>query len=394
MSLNLSAMELRNFLCSVKGSIIPTFAVSVFVILGMVAVSVDYSQTYSARQKALAIADNALLSGVQETRRQKKLGASDSFAIQKGIELANASFDYHAADIAHVANVVFTPEIEFDDTEIRGVSSVTGEVPLSFAKAVGTHTAALDVSNTVLIGGLGETHIHFVVDHSGSMAIGATPADVSLTRTVTGNCSFACHNTIGPVRAAGVELRLDVLRATIIDLVGKLEARNQAGNISVSVSGFSNILYPRLSDTTDMNAARQAVNAIDYLFGGGNTPIQTDFGATLGSLLQITPTPANTTKRQAVVLVTDGFGRNHGIINPSFCAPLKDTRDAQIYTVNLIRLSPTNGQPESNNAAVTAAMEACASDPSKAFVAATPEEIEQAFEQLLEELEGDLRVSS
>ena len=363
------------------------FGICIVAVVSIVAVALDYSRVSSAHKQTQNAVDAAMLSALAEVKRLQKLGHSDSSAKSAGLKFAKDSFEYHTKAVHEVVDLAFTPEITFVGTEIHGSSKVTANVELTIAKIMGKEFAPLDLESTVIIGGFGNTHIHFLVDISGSMGIGATLSDIN-TMDATINCAFACHSTVNQARAAGATLRYDVVQDAIINVINQLEAKKAGNAISVSVHGFSNGLSTRLSSESKMSTVRDAVNALILDFG------QTRFQAALSGLNSVIPTPANSSKREVVVFVTDGYSHSEGVLNAAHCNAIKNDKSADLYTMNVVRLNPRTGQAEHNNASVNAALKACASDPSKAFAATTPQEIHDAFEALLEELEGDLRVSS
>ena len=223
---------ITKFVSDIRGSLLPTAALLIPIVVGGVALSVDYSRISSTKSGALEIADAAMMAGVLETKSLLKSGYSKVGAKDRGLELSRAFFEAHLQSLQGVNSIDFNPRIEYDDEIITGKSSIEADVVLTFAKVFGNETFEISIDNTVSVGGLSRTHFHFVVDISGSMAIGATLNDINMMKS-SFNCAFACHRGHG--RSVG-SLRVEHVPRSPRGppQVGKIQARSQPGALSLA----------------------------------------------------------------------------------------------------------------------------------------------------------------
>jgi len=127
-------------------------------------------------------------------------------------------------------------------------------------------------------------NISLVLDVSPSMAIAATPGDITnldaltLAQTGTG-CSFACHD-IDPnpngtpntssysnyqiARNGGVTLRIDTVKSAAQALTNYVSNASTAGRYSMGLYTMSSLLTTIVPPTTNFSSVSSAIAAVDF----------------------------------------------------------------------------------------------------------------------------------
>jgi Flp pilus assembly protein TadG len=204
------------------------FAICIVPVFGAAGLAVDYSRMYSARGQLQQAADAAVLGAVNEAQSQIAQGKKQKAAMALGEVLGRALFASNVEPIADtVSGMNFKVAVTASNGTIRGDGKVNGTIQGTLSKAIGIKTAPLSVTAKAEAGLAKYLQVHFLVDTSMSMGIGATPRDQEMVTNRTG-CAIACHtenthknyyNSLPEVRAIGATLRIDVVKDAVAGMI-------------------------------------------------------------------------------------------------------------------------------------------------------------------------------
>lgn len=312
---------MRKLLQDRSGNVAITFGVLSLVAASIIGGSLDWLRMSKARETLQAAADSAALAGLIQAKNSTSGGTAtaDDTAAQT---TAESQFTKAVASMSEVSNVSRTSTIAADTQNLTSTLAYSATVSTMFARIAGlqSYTVAGSAKAASSLGLPTYVDIHFVIDTSHSMAIGATATDQATMLNSIG-CTIACHmvsgtNTVATARKAGATLRLDVVKSAIATILTKAKtmqaASIAAGNgstIRVAFHTFSNTLSTPFAISSDLSAASTALAAIDIDATSGQTG--TNYHAALTSLTNLTMPIGDgktaTTPKAYVVLMTDGI---------------------------------------------------------------------------------------
>lgn len=425
--------SMRNrFLNNDSGSVIVIFGIAVFALVGVVGAAVDYSIAAAKRTTLDAKADASTLAAVSVFADPFARDAADRAK-------ANMRMSFEAAAETLPALVPGSLVAQYEYNSNDGVAR------LCYEARVRAHFVAIfgdvSVANCVAAQAVPPVYInlHFLIDASGSMGIGASSTDQALMQRKLG-CLFACHTidwttpvntpncespTTTCVRRIGARTRFDVARyalARIVDEAATIPP--ERARYAFSVHKFSNYVtrvHPLSSDPRSVSAVLKRLE-MDVRGTGTNV------GLALDEIARSLPRSGDGRTPQTAInhvfLVTDGLENNvfmyctgdpclyHGswrpdpdlrittpgfyegtmrnqVVDPAACDVVKST-GALLSVLNLEYVVPRDTPPDWHMGRIAnllvpnipPAMQACASNPSSAFVANDPVEIERALEAM------------
>ncbi|MGY2052617.1 pilus assembly protein TadG-related protein [Methylobacterium sp. JK268] len=278
--------------------------------------AVDYSRMQQDRITLNAAMDAAVIAAVQAMKTADTQGLTDAQSILAGQTAGSLVFtSFDPPTIARTgATGSFAVTINGRNVSVTGsftASTATTVMNLALTRKIpfnGTSTASLTLSPYV--------DVYLLIDVSGSMAIGATQADINALLSGIG-CAFACHDG-SPVngtsmdsyqwaRANGITLRLQEMNTGIQQFVTWLQNQpNFAKHVRIAIYSFSTGLTKVLDPTS--NLASVSAN----LPQAPSTSGESD-GATLWSTImpQVTPLVGTsgdgvTTPKKLVIVASDG----------------------------------------------------------------------------------------
>lgn len=183
-----------------EGSVAVSFAVCLFLVLGITGLAIDQSIGLSTRTSLQAALDSAVLAATKELSD----GSGWDVAQAKG----TATFNANIKDLPNAA-VALENSGTPGDFKVSGTASA----PWSryFTHIIDSTNITINVSS-VAAQQIKPVEVIFLADVSWSMGIGATNADISTMKASIG-CAFACHydGTDTKARNAGARLRIDVI---------------------------------------------------------------------------------------------------------------------------------------------------------------------------------------
>lgn len=260
------------------GSIITMTALLLPLIAATGMMSLDYAKAVSDKNRAQRAADAALLIGARSLAAAalQNSGLSEAAMKAQAVSVTTKAFDnaMRSFDVADQVslNVDFTLQGSRVDAELDFVGrhdTVLGTLlPTSIF---------MDVDTKVSVPLRQRVEVHFVIDTSPSMNVGASYDDQTIMIDQSG-CAFACHrgnesNYPDYLRAFGAKLRIDVVKDAIDTAINQLSRISRRDlEVYVAVHTFSNDAenpVPLTNDATAAATGLAAVEAVSSIWQGG-----------------------------------------------------------------------------------------------------------------------------
>jgi len=260
------------------GAITLLFGLMLLVFLTIAGGAIDYAVRSRLAQDLHAAANGAVLAGVSDGRLaflQGDVESEDDLAelVERAIA---ARFEAKIGGIDNVTSGVVTPRVEVSNSEIRARADYSGSSRNAFLHLIGLSEMRLGGESSAIVSLPQYYHISLVFDISASMGIGATLADEEIIADQT-NCAFACHigdtaettSSYEKSRDAGAEIRLDVARRAALTALDALDVVSEfPDQVSFSVHTFDDIPYEivGLDDPRATNVAYVKAEINDAVF--------------------------------------------------------------------------------------------------------------------------------
>lgn len=236
---------MTGFRTSDAGNVATLFGLSLFVLLGVVAGAVDFSLALRAKSYADSAIDSAVLAAATAIRDDPKAWTND----KRAQRLADRTIrDYFASNVldSEVPKGKLTVEVTRIgfDTVVKG--TYEGRSPAAFLPIFDIDGVDIEATAAANAPSLPYIDITLIVDTSGSMALGATTADIDRLKAQFG-CAFACHDDPGEDSYSwavenGVKLRYDLVREAILNLADHLDSTKTGGRVQVQLYAFDDTL--------------------------------------------------------------------------------------------------------------------------------------------------------
>lgn len=237
--------------------------VTCLVLVALLGSGIDYGRARADQATLDTALDAAVLAAAQAIRQADAQGLSDAKARKAGRAAGVAAFRSFAAGTiaATGAEAAFTITLNGRNVSVNGTytadtrTTVMQLIQIPKMHLTGQSAANLDLSVQI--------DIYLLIDVSGSMAIGATQADIQALQNNLG-CAFACHDG-APVngtaldgyqwaKANGIKLRLQEMNEGILDFVTWLQTQpNVAKRVRIAIYAFSTTLTKVLDVTSDLS---------------------------------------------------------------------------------------------------------------------------------------------
>lgn len=238
-------------------------------LFGFISLAVDHWKVATAKSAIENAADSAALGAVRRAEAVLKVTGNPSTAIKDGEIAGHRSFQGNVKKIADTEVQTPTIKVTLDGTTFKASVVWAANVETTFGSFYSWSNQDLSgISESSLTAGA-YINIHVLVDNSGSMGIGATQDEQDQMFALT-NCSIACHlvaadSTYRKVRQAGIETRIDVVRAALLEITSKIQQMNLPENkVKIAVYAFSNVVDTiiQISDfeSANMGAFRNKIN--------------------------------------------------------------------------------------------------------------------------------------
>jgi Flp pilus assembly protein TadG len=385
------------------GNLTPMFALALLPVLGLIGMTVDYTQSSTRKATLDTIADSASLAAVTPAM----LASTD----QASIDVATTLFNSQVSAVKGIGAV--TLSVTASDSGLTRTVSVSYQTTSSALFGGFTGKSSLPISGTSQSSATVPPNIDFylLLDNSPSMAIAATTAGINtMVANTPDKCAFGCHESdtspndyYGLARSLGVTLRMDLLAQATQNLMATAQstATNNSATYRAAIYTF-NIGFNTITTlTSSLSAAKaQAANIQLYEvpYQNWNNDAITNYTNAMTQINSIMPSPGGGTKQtgdtpqEVLFFVTDGVedetvgsSRVQSLMDPSYCTTIKNRgiRIAVLYTTYLPL--PTNAwyntyiSPFQPN--IGPNLQSCAS-PGLYFQVSTDQDISGALVQL------------
>lgn len=308
------------FTSNASGNVALMFAGTLSVLLCLGGLVVDYAVAVHRKKSLDAASDTAIMAGVRAASVAKEQGRSDWEKI--GVDQANALMRANLPPGKNYALDDYEPVISLEGTTVRGVATYTGRSYTSLMRIFGYDNVRLTGQNKAETTAGQSIDVHFVIDASSSMGIGAEVGDQIIMQQQSRNqllpqgCAFACHYSPTPgkevgltpaqARSAGAKLRIDIAAQAVRNAVSELKAKSN-GKVRVAIYVFANQLRTVIPLTNNLSLVETRAQSIDLestigFFANGGTYIT-------GAIQDVhTIVKANkTSSAPHIILMSDGI---------------------------------------------------------------------------------------
>ena len=396
-------VALQRFVQDQDGNLTPMFALTLLPVLGLVGMTVDYSQSSARKAMLDAVADSASLAAVTPAM----LASSD----QVSINTATTLFNSQASRVKGVGPISLS--VTATDSGLTRTVTVNYQTTSGALFGGFTGKSSLPLSGSSLSSATVPPNIDFylLLDNSPSMAIAATTSGINtMVNNTPDQCAFGCHEAdtspndyYGLARSLGVTLRMDLLAQAVQNLMGTAQSSATSNNATYRAAIYTfNIGFNTITSLTSSLSAAQSQAANIQLY---EVPYQnwsndaiTNYTNAMTQISTIMPSPgggtrtAGDTPQEVLFIVTDGVedemvngSRVQSLMSPTYCTTIKNRgiRIAVLYTTYLPL--PTNSwynqyiKPFQSQIGPT--LQSCAS-PGLYFQVSTDQDISGALAQL------------
>jgi Flp pilus assembly protein TadG len=385
------------------GSLTPMFALTLVPILGLVGITVDYTQSAARKAMLDTVADAASLAAVTPAM----LASTD----QTSIDTATTVFNSQASRVKGVGPISLS--VTTSDSGLTRTVTVSYQTTSSALFGGYTGRSSLPLSGSSQASATVPPNIDFylLLDNSPSMAIAATTAGINtMVAHTPDQCAFGCHESdtapndyYGLARSLNVTLRMDLLTQAVQNLMGTAQSTATSNNATYRAGIYTfNIGFNTVTPLTSSLSAAQSQAANIQLY---EVPYQnwsndaiTNYTNAMTQINSIMPNPgggtrsAGDTPQEVLFIVTDGVedemvngSRVQSLMSNSYCTTIKNRgiRIAVLYTTYLPL--PTNSWYNSYikpfQTQIGPTLQSCAS-PGLYFQVSTDQDISNALAQL------------
>jgi Flp pilus assembly protein TadG len=401
--------RLRSLGKDTRGAVAIIFAFSLLPLLGMAAASVDFTAISRARTRLQTAADAAALAAAKTYRE----GATER-ADAAGEVFFRANID------PRILEPVATVRTSMVGGAITATVDYAGSQPVTFMKFFGKSAVRLSGTAVASIAQPEYSDIYVIIDNSESMSIAADRAGQNILKRKTveaGNaeCYFGCH-TLSPgdnftpvtnyetAHSAGVDLRIDVVKEAMKDMLQRAESVHAAPYTRFTILTTNTTYETRRALSSDYRSLQESVDGI--LPSGTDSMFDVMFDSSLESLSSGDGSTAGQSKKYLFIM-TDGvadkpygfaeaaasaMGHWTAPFSKDWCQKFKDRRVtvAVIYATYI----PANGEERYDALvrpfihSVAPNLSACAS-PGYYFEATEGDEIRKRTAEIARMMVGD-----
>ena len=415
---------LRKLIRDQSANVAVITALSAIPLIGIMGLAVDYAIALSTKSKLDAAADSAVIAATTKAKSVINSGGTVAAAIQQGQDQGLASFRANMGALSFVNSLpVPTVTIVPQGQTLAATVTYTATSQNQFGMLFNKSSAALtgvSSSQTVLTP---YYQFIFVVDISGSMAIGGTATDIAgLTADPRIGCAFACHDPYhnrgqdlrAYAKADGWTLKIDYVNQAIQTFIQDLGTQTASipGVFSVGIDTYATNFNVLQTPTTSLSTAKSQAAAIDIepmttlAVSQGYTRTTSSLNQALSKVTNIGDGTAPNKQATYFIFLSDGvediegnmiYGRGTDVTYTSACTAIKNAGATMIsivapYPVVDDNQYPILVAPIANKLAP--AMKACASSPTYAFQANDGPAINTAVQAALQQiLQGMTRLT-
>jgi Flp pilus assembly protein TadG len=411
---------LRKFIHDVAGNFgimtaltIPVLILSSGMALNVVTAANAQRQLQAASDSASLAVSEAYNSGIRDQRELEAVADRFMKSNTKTAALEPGSLHY-------------TVSVSGTSPKLAHVNA-RAEVPTSFSAFMGRDTMGIVAETSTTIGTETYFQIAFLVDVSGSMAIGGTNGDIDKLYKLL-NCEFACHDTgnysayktgdtAAKAKAAGIKLKIDYVQSAVNLFVNTLKpvATQNPDKFQLGMYTMGTTFNLAQAMTTDMNAFSASLSNV-YLekmlpFSCaekyGFTSIKAGLTNIIPQLTNVGDGSSANKRKTFVVMITDGsqnIPHNCGRFwSADYKAECQNVKNAGIEMFAIQTAYPAIKHDDLRQyrdgvkpllGDMRNSMISCASSQDKFFLADDGPAIEAAIKKVFKTIFGDVRIYS
>ena len=424
-----------------SGAIALTF---VFVFLGLVVaagMAIDYAMAVRDRTDLQGAADAAALAAsrtASDHLTQNGWSAANvATAEANAIAAAQATFAANTSNGAWVGKPTITTTMKIASVnDITADVVVAGASPTSILSVIGMTKVDLGADATAKAS-LPVQYYQFVllVDVSGSMAIGGTPAEIAKLQSSGkyDKCGFACHNPDGYyfyysngmkvskdyralAKKDGVKLKIDYVNAATQTFFTSLDSALTKSGASTltTIHTYGTDFTTILSNATTISAAATAAAAIDVepikpaSANWGYTKTTAALTSLKNALKNVGDGTSATARKTYVVFITDGlqtlpgscsaYGRCTDVAYATACSAIKTAGATMISIEATYPVVPNDAQYDQlvapHAAQFSPVLRGCASGSQWYFAASDGPAIQSAMTSIASQITRSLRLAN
>jgi Flp pilus assembly protein TadG len=324
-------MFVRRFFQDQSANVVIIFALSLFPIVFLVGMGLDFTVSTQKKSHLDAAADAAALAAVTPQMANDTIAATQAFAqkVFSGQASTLTGLNYSAPTVTIIQNgVVRTATVSYTATSVNAFSGILGKPLWPIA---GSSTATSTYAPNI--------DFYLLLDNSPSMAIAATSAGISTMVSHTqaqGGCAFACHESNPSADKLGnpggidnyqlaknlnVTTRIQNLATatqSLMDTASSSEGQTNA-QYRMAIYTFNTAMNTIQSLTSSLSTAKTAAKGIDVQLvyqnnwltkTNQNNDADTNFTAPMQQIDGIMPAPGTgltgSSPQEVLFLVTDG----------------------------------------------------------------------------------------
>jgi Flp pilus assembly protein TadG len=321
----------RRFFRSENANVVIIFGLSLFLIVFLVGMALDFTVATQKRAHLNAAADAAALAAVTPQMANQTIAATQAFAqkvfIGQAATLPGLSYSQPTINIVQ-NGLVRTATVSYTGSSTNSFAGILGKATWPIA---GSSTATSQYSPNV--------DFYLLLDNSPSMAIAATSAGISSMVSHTsaqGGCAFACHESnpaadnlgnpggIDNYQLAinlGVVTRIQNVATATSSLMSTATSTEQETNAQYRMAIYTfntamNTIQTLTSNLSTAATAAQGINVLEVYQNNWltnknqNNDTDTDFSDPMQQIDGIMPNPgtglAGSSPQEVLFLVTDG----------------------------------------------------------------------------------------
>lgn len=311
-----------------RGVVAIILALSLVPMVGMVGLSIDYTQAMIAKSRLQAQIDTAALAGV---RAAFLILSDESGSTPRALKAANrAVHDYwntNSNGLKYVTRAKIKTYLNIQQGRVTITLHYKAVMDTSLAKLFNIKIFNLSGDNTSVVDLPRYINTYMVLDVSQSMGIAATASAREKLKRLTNipsvsegarNCEFACHfveSSLGKssytlARENNVDLRIDVLKNAAISAVQDAQRvalyPNQFKFDVTIFHGMAENVSPLSQETTKIVKAIRDNVDLSSVFWRGDTKLEVGLDAVNARLRQSGDGFSAATPKNLVVFISDG----------------------------------------------------------------------------------------
>lgn len=362
-------IQFGRFFADTGGQFAIIAAVYTIPLIAAMSIAVDYSRMSTVRSDLQYAVDSATLAAISKASETYKKGGVFDLAWSQEQAKAEAEKWFRANRQSTVDYTVTSSQIDVvrSGTDIKATMTVTASVKTTFVGIVGIADQSFNIYSAATSTLAPYMDVHVLSDNSPSMALGATPADITKLKSLTG-CAFACHDlsksndSYAVAVANKIPLRIDATREALTSMIDTMQTvQEQYNQFRVSAYHFGDKIEVQkltnfIAQTTDLVKAKTDSTKLKLMtvpYNVYNQNMATNYKLQLDQADLVIGTAGTglTTldRRQLLMLITDGvnttykpakclatvtpWGQCQSTIDPTWCSALK-ARGVQIAVLN------------------------------------------------------------